>query len=135
MSDFLLTHGQNLVSIEDFTHDPKDARWGNPYNSVFRLKIRSGDFSGAADCEIDIRDFREFARKIMDLYEFRIHEVLLSEIGYGSTVKFRMDPLGHLEIGGEIFGSGMDHSLKFSFPTDQTSLKPFADSLIRFLRS
>ncbi len=129
MENFDLIHSQNMLSIYNFSYSPEDEKSGNPYNTTFFVKIVSGEFSGIGECEYDIKEFKKFAKEINELYEFKIFEVLLKDICYGSTVKFKLDKIGHLEITGDIFGSGMIHSLQFSFQADQTSLKSFADSL------
>lgn len=129
MIDFVLTHNENMLSIKNFYYSPEDEKNGNPYNTSFLVKIVSGEFSGVGICEYDINEFKKFAKEINDLYEFKRFQVLFNDICYGSTIDFKLNKIGHLEIKGEIFGKSMFHSMKFSFNADQTSLKGFADSL------
>lgn len=133
MEDFILFHDENMLSIYNFSHSPDDKINGNPYNTTFFVKIVSDDFSGVGDCEYDISEFRKFAKEINELYEFKRFEVLFKDICYGSTIEFKLDKMGHLEISGEIFGMHALQSMKFSFIADQTSLKGFADSLKKII--
>ena len=59
------------------------------------------------------------------MYDFKKQIVMLNDICYGSNVKFEADKTGHIEVSGEIFGKSMEHSLTFSFITDQFVLKQF----------
>jgi len=129
MHSFELEHCGNSLVISDFQYNQEDAKSQNPYNTTFTIAVVSETFRGIGECEYDIKEFFEFAEQITELYEFHRSNAELQEIGYGSHVSFDMDKIGHITISGEIFGHGMVHSLKFEFVADQTSLKPFADSL------
>ena len=129
MGSFELIHGQNHLTISDFNHSAADAASGNPYNTTFRIHVVSGEFSGAGECECDIAKFKTFMEGMELLYGFGLSEVALLDIGYGTNVLFQMDKVGHVEISGEIFGEAMCQSLRFVFEADQTSLKPFIESL------
>lgn len=128
---FNLSHCGNSITISDFQYNKKDALNGNPYNTTFNIKVVSGLFSGFANCEYDIKEFTKFVKEINNLYEFRCFEVKLQEICYGSYIIFKISKTGHLEISGKIYGQAMLHSLDFEFSADQTSLKPFIQSLNR----
>jgi hypothetical protein len=128
MTPFELNHCGNAIVISDLRCDHEAAKTGNPYNTTFNMAITSEAFKGLGDCEYDIKEFIRFAKQINDLYRFKCKKVEFKEIGYGSYVLFEMDRAGHITISGEIFGGGR-HSMKFEFMADQTSLKPFADSL------
>ncbi len=129
MGDFDLVHGKNILSIFNFSYFPDDEKGGNAYNTSFLIRIISEDFSGVGEFECDIKEFRKFAEEINELFELKRFEVLFKEICYGSTIKFKINRIGHLEISGEIFGTHMLQCLKFSFIADQTSLNGFADSI------
>ncbi len=129
MLPFELEHCGNSLIISDFQYSQEDVESNNPYNATFTIAVVSERFRGFGECEYDIKDFREFAKQINELYEFHRFNAELREIGYGSHVSFDMDRLGHITVSGEIFGHGMIHSIKFEFVADQSSLKPFADSL------
>jgi hypothetical protein len=51
------------------------------------------------------------------------------EIGLGSTVVFRMDNLGHIDISGVIYGEAKEQSLTFAFEIGQTALYNFIGEL------
>lgn len=129
MISFELNHCGNSILISDFHCDLEAAKSGNPYNTTFNLAVKSEAFRGIGACECDIKEFVRFAKQMNDLYEFNRHKAEFREIGYGSYVSFEMDGTGHITISGEIFGDARVHSMKFEFIADQTSLKPFADSL------
>lgn len=99
------------------------------YNTSFDIEVRSGCFCGQAPCEYDIKEFRRFVCELTEMYSMKKQTVTLNDICYGSTVKFEADKIGHIQISGEIFGSGMEHILKFSFTADQTVLKSFIEEL------
>ena len=129
MLPFELKHCGNSLVISDFQYNQEDAKSGNPYNTTFTITVVSESFKGVGECEYDIKNFVAFAKQINELYEFRRSNVELREICYGSHISFDMDKTGHVAISGELFGHAMIHSMKFEFDADQTSLKPFANSL------
>lgn len=125
MSTAKLIYEDNFLIINNFTFHQDDIY----YNTSFDLEVRSGSFSGVAPCEYDIKEFRKFVQELLEMYNFKKQIVMLNDIGYGSNVKFEADKTGHIEVSGEIFGEAMEHSLKFSFITDQFVLKQFISEL------
>jgi hypothetical protein len=120
----------NIFEILNFTHSVEDENTGNPYNCSFGIKIVSGNFSGYADnCEYDYKEWKKFINQLEALYNFKIKEVKMVEIGLGSTVLFRIDNLGHIEISGVIYGEAKEQSLTFAFEIDQTVLYDFLGEL------
>lgn len=128
-----LAFGNNRLEILNFRCYEDEIKRGNPYNSVFDLMVSSGSFSGVAPCEYDLAEFKKLAQGIHKLYDFELSAVELSDMCYGSKVKFTMDKTGHVEISGRIFGEAMEHSLEFCFQADQTVLQQFAFELDRLL--
>ena len=124
-----LKYGENLMSIENFETYIREAERGNPYNTTFDIRVCSGAFSGYAGCEYDIKQFRVFVAELREMYNFNRSSVELSDICYGSTVKFSMMKTGKIEVSGEIYGEAKEHSLTFIFAADQTSLLPFLEVL------
>ncbi len=125
MSTAKLIYENNFLIINNFTYHQEDIY----YNNSFDLEVRSGSFSGVAPCEYDIKEFRKFVQELLEMYDFRKQIVILNDICYGSNVKFEADKTGYIEVSGEIFGEAMEHSLKFSFVTDQFVLKQFISEL------
>lgn len=123
MSIAKLIYENNFLIINNFTYHQEDIDYN--YNTSFDLEVRSGSFSGVAPCEYDIKEFRKFVQELLEMYDFKKQIVMLNDICYGSNVKFEADKTGHIEVSGEIFGEAMEHSLKFSFVTDQFVLKQF----------
>ena len=124
-----LTYENNHIAIGEFCYHEADAKGGNPYNTTFRLSVRSGGFAGEGDWECDIRKFRMFVDDLQKLYAFQAENAHLDDIGYGGHICFSMDHTGHLEISGVIYGVAMEQYLKFCFNADQTVLKTFANKL------
>lgn len=120
-----LIYEDNHLIINNFVYHQKDIY----YNTSFDLEIRSGSFCGVAPCEYDIKEFRSFIEELSEMYEFKKQIVMFNDICYGSNVKFEADKTGHIMVSGEIFGEAMEHSLKFSFTTDQFVLKQFISEL------
>ena len=129
MLPFELKHGSNSLVISGFEYSQEDAKGGNPYNTTFTIAVVSEPFRGVCECEYDRKKFAEFASQIHELYESHLFKVELREICYGSHVSFELDRTGHITISGELFGHASIQSMTFEFHADQTSLKPFADSL------
>lgn len=129
MSTAKLMHENNFLIIHNFTYHQEDIY----YNTSFDLEVRSGSFSGVAPCEYDIKEFRKFVQELSEVYDFKKQIVMLNDIYYGSNIKFEADKTGHIGVSGEIFGEAMEHSLKFSFVTDQFVLKQFITELQNIL--
>ena len=125
MSSAKLMFEDNYLIINNFIYHQKDIY----YNTSFDLEIRSGSFCGVAPCEYDIKEFRRFIQDLLEMYDFKKQIVMFNDICYGRSVKFEADKTGHITVSGEIFGKAMEHSLKFSFVTDQFVLKQFISEL------
>ncbi|MHC1695874.1 MAG: hypothetical protein AB9835_11540 [Eubacteriales bacterium] len=129
---FELIHLDNYFIISNFIYNLDDAANGNPYNTSFKLLVKSGVFLGIGECEYDIKEFLRFSQEINDLYLFNRNKVIMHDIFFGSYVEFNMDITGHLLISGEIYGDARIHSMKFEFLSDQTALRSFNNSLTNF---
>ena len=125
----------NYVKISSFFHSLEDARAGNPYNTTFQLSVCSDGFSGTGEWECDISVLRAFDREVEELYRFQRERAELRDMGYGSTLTFSAaDRLGHIRVGGTLFGLHGVQSLQFEFLADQTALEPFGTELAALLR-
>lgn len=120
-----LLFGCDYLKIKNFEYHAEDVY----YNTAFDLEVRSGAFCGQAPCEYNMQEFCGFVLELSEMYELKRSTAHLKEIGYGSSVKFSADKMGHIEILGEIFGKARSHSLKFSFMADQTVLGEFVAQL------
>ena len=128
-----LEYARDGLEITEFRHFKEDEAYGNPYNCTFDLHVRSGNFTGYAEgCEYDYKELQRFTRQLEDLYLFKTDRVELKEIGYGSTVLFEGDGVGHISISGTLFGHAKRQVLQFEFTVDQTALPPFIDQLKEF---
>lgn len=124
-----LKYLDSSLVIEGFRHYPHEKEIDNPHNSIFRLHVASGGFTGIAPCEYDLDKFKLFVSELEELYRFERKTVVLAEIGYGSKVTFYMDRRGILEVSGTIYGERAEHSLTFSFTADQSVLLSFISEL------
>jgi len=91
------------VSYEDFNN-------GNPYNTNFNVKVISGDFTGVSEFEYNIKDFIRFVKEIRELYDFKLRQVELNDICYGSNIQFCLDKTGHITISGTIYGNAVEET-------------------------
>lgn len=127
--------GEKRLCIDSFRHYAEDAAAGNPYNTFFRLTVRSGEFAGSGPFACDIADFRRFAGEIAGLYRFCRECAELADTEYGSVLSLRMSRTGRLTVSGTVIGSAAEHTLKFTFTADQTALPPFCTALDGLLQA
>lgn len=130
-----LIFGENQLRIDSFRHYAEDAAAGNPYNTFFRLTVRSGDFAGSGPFACDIADFRRFAGEIAGLYRFFRESAELADTEYGSRISLRINRTGQLTVSGTVLGSAAKHTLKFTFTADQIALPPFCTALDGLLQA
>lgn len=119
----------NLIEIQNYRYFEEEDKNGNPYNSSFKIKVVSGDFSGVAECEYDRKEWNKFIEQLELFYEFKLKEIIFKDICYGSTITFVMDNTGHFMVTGKIYGLHMSHSMEFEFKADQTVLPMFISGL------
>ncbi len=125
-------YNNNSIKIINFTHYAEDDIDGNPYNCTFTAKVVSNRFRGIAECECDYKEWLKFVDNLDKLYNFKINEVTLNDISYGSKVNFHLGNSGHLNISGILYGEHAEQSLHFTFTADQTCLVKFIDELKNF---
>lgn len=128
---FELRDGENLLSIEDIRYSPADAQV-SCYNTVFRVKVVSGEFAGAGEFECDWTEFLRFVSELNELYDFRRDEAELRDIEWGSWLRFLMNKVGSLTISGHLYGAAAQ-TLDFSLETDQTALQSFLQQIMKQL--
>lgn len=127
--------GENYLEIANFKHFPKDAVDGDPYNSLFDIHVKSGEFMGLAPCEYDIKRLREFAAELYEMYHMKRENVEIKEFQYKSEICLKMRKTGHIKVCGTINGGLFgEHSLTFEFEADRTALPPFINGLKKMLR-
>lgn len=131
MNSFKINTGDDSkqLSFNNVEVSSKDIAIGNPYNTIFRVSVVSGEFAGAANFECDFSDFKRFINEISELYNFHRTEVKIDDTCYGAFILFRLDKTGHLSVSGTLYGVGMVENLSFQFDTDQTALEEFCTSL------
>ena len=118
------------LSIYDIRVDYDEHKNGNPYNTTFEIYVVSGNFTGVAIFEYDIKHFILFINAIKDLYDLKVSTVELNQdLSYGSKISFELDKTGHVKISGILIGNMGIHSLIFEFTTDQTAIGPFYSAL------
>ena len=125
-----LTFDDNKLEIIDFEHYASDEEAGNPYNCYFRIKALSDGFSAlSAGCEYDSKALKRFIKELDELIDFKREAVHFEEYGYGSTITFSGDGMGHIKVSGVIYGEHRSQSLLFEFMTDQTVYPSFIKEL------
>ncbi len=123
-------YNNNSIEIINFTRYADID--GNPYNCTFTVNVVSNGFQGIAECECDYKKWLKFVDNLDKLYDFKINEVTLNDISYGSKVIFNLDNSGHLDISGVLYGEHAEQSLHFTFTADQTCLVNFIYELHSF---
>lgn len=128
--------GKNFLEIANFKHYSADAVGGNPYNTLFDLRVQSmdGRFAGVGDFETDIRQMVQFAGELEEMYDLKRDSVKLeSLIGYDQEIEFIFEKNGHITVYGTI--TNYTHTMEFEFEADQTVLPPFIKQLRAILES
>lgn len=128
--------GKNFLEIANFRHYSADAVGGNPYNTVFDLRVQSmdGRFVGVGDFECDIKQIAQFAAELEEMYDLKRNSVKLeSLIGYDQEFELIMQKTGQITVYGTI--TNFTHSMEFEFEADQTALPPFIRQLREMLES
>lgn len=131
-----LEFGKNFLEIANFYHYSEDASGGNPYNTVFDLRVQSmdGRFSGVGDFECDIKQIAQFAAELEEMYSLKRSSAKLeSLIGYDQEIELIMQKTGQITVYGTI--TNFTHSMEFEFEADQTALPPFIKQLREILES
>ena len=132
MSCYYLQEEENNkeLLIDNIFISNEDYKAGNPYNTTFRVKVKSGYFAGAGDFELDIADFCTFSKELFNLYNNLSGKVSLNDVGHGSFLQFEaIDKIGHIQICGEIYGEAQSQVVKFAYEIDQTELQEFSKNL------
>lgn len=127
--------GNNFLEIANFKHYPKDAVGGNPYNTLFDLRVQSmdGKFTGIGDFEVDIKQIVQFADELDEMYALKRSSVKLeSLIGYEQEIEIIMQKTGQITVYGTI--TNFAHTLEFEFEADQTALPMFIKGIKEILR-
>jgi len=133
LKSYSITTGNSnkQLIISNISISYADFNSGNPYNTTFNVKVVSGDFTGVSEFEYNIKDFIHFIKEIKELYAFKLNQVELNDICYGSNIRFCLDKTGHITVSGTIYGNSMEHRLTFIFTTDQTAIETFYNSLYK----
>ncbi len=125
--------GGNYIEVCNFAHSREDFKNGNPYNCVYDLRVKSGEFTGIGDCECDIEDLRKLIGELKELYEFKRDTVNLYQIGASETeVEFILEKTGKITVYGT--AESFCQKLTFEFEADQTVLPTFINGLVEILK-
>ncbi len=124
-----LRSGENFLKFSYFRYFAEDEANGNPYNFFFTVRVSSDGFRGHTRWECDRKEFLKFVQSVQNLYDFRDTSAELTDIGYGSRIRFELDKTGHLTVTGILYGHAVEHSVTFRFTVDQTDLHPFLTNL------
>ena len=124
-----LRSGENFLKFSYFRHFTEDEANGNPYNFSFTVCVSSDGFRGHTVWECDRKEFVKFVQSLQNLYDFHDTSAELTDLGYGSHIRFEMDKTGHITVTGTLYGHAADHSVTFRFTADQTDLYTFLINL------
>lgn len=132
----LLTHSNDkYIAFKDIFVSLEDFKNKNPYNAHFKIEVKSGAYGGAGEIETNLKDFIKFGNSIKKMYESLQGKALLQDILHQTFVLFECDKRGHIVVSGFIEEYETHQTLKFSFVTDQSSLKSFMEQLNTFIGS
>ena len=105
-------------------------------NTILSVFVRSGDFCGKTDMDIDIKAFAEFVDALSALYDTLNGTAIIREpYGYRQFIEFTADRSGHIGISGEICANsqgGFLQKLAFENTVDQTYFPDFIKNLSLF---
>ena len=104
-----------------------------PTNTLMKIFVKSGFYSGNSTMDIDIKEFKKFVNDLQIIYETLNGQATIKETyGYQMHLTFEGDGLGHIKIKGLLVDSDMDgnmNRLEFENSIDQTVLKTFINDL------
>lgn len=99
-----------------------------PVNGTLLVSIKSGDYSGRAELDIDHKWFNIFASKLSSIYWTLSGEARIAEPYGKQFLHFTGDGMGHIFVKG-VLSDNDRHELSFENVIDQTELKDFAAAL------
>ena len=126
-----LCSGESFLKFSYFRHFTEDEENGNPYNFFFTVRVSSDGFRGHTVWECDRKEFVKFVQSLKNLYDFHDTSAELTDLGYGSRIRFEMDKTGHITVTGTLYGHAADHSVTFRFTADQSDLYTFLINLYK----
>ncbi len=121
-NDFILE-----MELDFFEEDVK-----LPINSILNIKINSDGFSSLTTMDIDIKDFKEFASKLLQVHKSLIGSAMLKETYGTNYIEFKAIKNGYIYVRGLMNNhskSGYEQELKFENEFDQTYLECFVNEI------
>ena len=100
-------------------------------NTLLTVNIVSGDFSGSAEFDIDIRNLGKFSVDLSSMYETLSGTAQLKETYGQSLIKIISVGKGHFKLSGYFYLAYPRYALEFEAEIDQTMLKKFSACLYR----
>lgn len=126
----ILEYCGHSLKIADFVYIPEDPE---PYNCSFDILVKSGLWAGCAvGCECGYIMIKTWIAELEELYEFKRKASAL-EAGYGNSLLFEINDMGHLAVSGMIYGNKGECRMKFRFQADQTVLRNFTGQLKKMI--
>ncbi|MBQ8830802.1 MAG: hypothetical protein IJ017_04330 [Oscillospiraceae bacterium] len=120
-----ITFDGNSLTVKNFDYHRLDGY----YDIAFDVEVKSGNFSGIAPFEYNMRMFKKFISDLERMYDFKKPLVEFNDIEYGNKFSLEMSKTGRIKVSGDVFDCGREHELKFGFYADQTMLKVFIEEL------
>lgn len=99
-----------------------------PVNGTLRASVKSGDYSGKTELDIDYKRFKIFISELAAIYKTLGGEARIAEPYGKQFICFTGDGMGHIFVKG-VLSDNVLHELSFENAIDQTELKDFAAAL------
>ena len=94
------------------------------------VNVNNDGFSAKGDIEIDIREFADFAEKLLNVYNTLSGTATLKEnYGYQKYISFSADKNGYITVKGFLCDDMKNNEFYFTKSFDQTYLKEFSQEL------
>lgn len=131
-----LRDGPDYLRFEDIFYSPEDATAGYIENTTCHIRVLVGEFSGVATWDLDWQDILTFVSDMKALYSLQKKEVLLDDLGLGSTLHVQAANTGKVTITGDLHdATRLYQVLHFVFSTDLSEVNLFLCQVARQLRN
>jgi len=103
-------------------------------NFTFDLSVLSDNFSGTSHFCVRRDQLEEMCSKLSNMHLKLFGSTILEDNDSDGFIKFEIESNGWLIVSGQVGGTHEDHSVRFKFQTDQTSIPPFVNDFNELLK-
>jgi hypothetical protein len=100
---------------------------------TFDIFVLSDSFSGKSSFCISKSNILSFINSLKEMNNILSGSAIINDNDSDSFLNFMLEEYGELKIIGQIGGSHNDHFLKFTFKTDQTTIKSMINDFTSLL--